>query len=259
MENGVAVRAEDLTKSYGNKEAVRGLSLEVRRGTFYGFLGPNGAGKTTSIKMLTGLIRPGGGRALVAGVDVAKNPLEVKRRIGLVPDEPRLFEKLTAREFLRFVGDVYGVPPDAAGRRSEELLEMFDLSDAGDEMLGGYSHGMGQKVSLAAALLHEPEVMFLDEPTVGLDPASARLIKDVLRRVVARGGTVFMATHILEIAEALCDRIAIIQDGRVRAAGTMDDLRSEAQSADDNTLEDVFLDLTGSSEGREVAGYLGEG
>ena len=258
METGSAVKAENLTKSYGSKEAVRGVDLEVERGTLYGFLGPNGAGKTTCIRMLTGLIRPSDGTVEVAGLDVTKRPLEVKRRIGLVPDEPQLFDKLTAREFLSFVGDVYRMPGEKSRERGDELLEMFDLTESAGSLMDGYSHGMRQKCALAAALLHEPEVLFLDEPTVGLDPASARLIKDVLRRIVARGATVFMATHILEIAQSLCDSVAIIQDGRIRASGTMDELRTEAHAADDNTLEDIFLNLTGSSEGREIAGYLGE-
>ena len=258
METKTAVRAENLTKNYGSKEAVRGVDLEVERGTLYGFLGPNGAGKTTCIRMLTGLIRPSSGTVEVAGMNVTEKPLEVKRRIGLVPDEPQLFGKLTAREFLGFVGDVYRMSREEARRRADELLEMFELSEAADSLMDGYSHGMQQKCALAAALLHEPEVLFLDEPTVGLDPASARLIKDVLRRITARGATIFMATHILEIAQSLCDGVAIIQDGRIRASGTMDELRAEAHASDDNTLEDIFLNLTGSSEGREVAGYLGE-
>jgi ABC-2 type transport system ATP-binding protein len=259
LEDGIMVKARDLAKSYGPKEAVRGVSLEVEQGTLYGFLGPNGAGKTTSIRMLTGLVRPSRGEAEVAGVNVVKNPLEAKRRMGLVPEEPQLFEKLTAREFLSFVGDVYGMPRDRARYRAGELLEMFDLEGAADELVGGYSHGMRQKCALAAALLHEPEVLFLDEPTVGLDPASARLLKDVLRRIVSCGGTVFMATHILEIAETLCDEIGIIQDGRILASGTVSELRSRAHASEDNTLEDIFLSLTGSSEGRVVADYLGEG
>ncbi len=250
------IRAVGLKKRFGSKEAVRGVSLDVPRGTLYGFLGPNGAGKTTTIKMLTGLVRPDAGTAEVAGVDVVRQPVEAKRRIALVPDEPVLFDKLTGREFLRFVGRVYGVPEADVRRRSEELLEMFDLVGAGNDLIGGYSHGMQQKIALAAALLHEPEVLFLDEPTVGLDPASARLIKDLLRRLVGRGGTVFMATHILEIAQALCDEIGIIQAGTILASGTMDDLRAQAHAAEDNTLEDVFLLLTGSSQEQDIAAYL---
>ena len=250
------IRATNLVKRYGDKEAVRGVELAVERGTLYGFLGPNGAGKTTTIRMLTGLVRPTAGEVEVAGVDVVRNPLEAKRKMALVPDQPALFDKLTAREFLRFVGDVYGVETGEAKRRSGELLEMFGLAEAADEITGGYSHGMRQKTALAAALLHEPEVLFLDEPTVGLDPASARLIKDVLRRIVERGGTVFMATHILEIAQVLCDRIGIIQGGLILASGTFAELRATAHAADDDDLENVFLSLTGSGEGRGLADYL---
>lgn len=252
------IKTHALTKRYGRKEAVRGVNLDVRRGALYGFLGPNGAGKTTTIKLLCGLLRPTSGEITVAGVDVVRDPLEAKRRISYVPDEPALFEKLTAREFLGFVADVYGVEQAEARDRSRELLEMFGLSGEADELLGGFSHGMKQKVVLAAALLHEPEVLFLDEPTVGLDPASARLTKDVLRRFVARGGTVFMATHILEMAEALCDEVGIIERGRMIASGTVTELRSLARSSRDDTLEDVFLRLTGSSEGRQIADYLEE-
>ncbi len=250
------IGAGGLVKTYGRKEAVRGVDLEVERGTLYGFLGPNGAGKTTTIKMLTGLLRPTSGTVEVAGVDMIKDPLQAKRRIALVPDQPALFEKLTAREFLRFVGDVYGVEPQKTQRRTGELLEMFDLSGAADEMLGGYSHGMKQKAALAAALLHEPEVLFLDEPTVGLDPASARLTKDLLRRLVERGGTVFLTTHILELAPVLCDEIGIIQNGSMLASGPFASLRERAHADEEENLEAVFLDLTGSGEGRQLAEYL---
>ena len=256
MSGGAAIRAGGLRKTYGRKEAVRGVDLEVERGTLYGFLGPNGAGKTTTIKMLAGLLRPTAGTVEVAGVDVLKDPTGAKRRLALVPDQPALFEKLTAREFLRFVGDVYGVEPGKAARRSGELLEMFDLSGAADEMLGGYSHGMKQKAALAAALLHEPEVLFLDEPTVGLDPASARLIKDLLRRLVERGGTVFLTTHILELAQVLCGEIGIIQHGSMLATGTVAGLRGRAHADEDENLEGVFLEFTGSGEGRQLAEYL---
>jgi len=266
-----SVIARGLTKSYGAKQAVRGIDLEVPPGMLYGFLGPNGAGKTTTIKMLTGLLRPSSGEVQIAGCDMLKEPSKAKACMALVPDQPRFFEKLSAREFLSFTADVYGVEPQKAKRRADELFEMFDLSGSADELVDGYSHGMRQKTALAAALLHEPEVLFLDEPTVGLDPASARLIKDILRGLVDRGGTVFLTTHILEIAEALCDRVGIIKDGTLLAEGSLDELRSrerrEADSeaetsidaranAGDESLEEIFLGLTGSGEGRELAGYL---
>lgn len=252
------IRATGLVKSYGAKPAVRGVDLDVRPGTLYGFLGPNGAGKTSTIKMLTGLIRPDVGHIEVAGVDMVRNPLEAKRRIGLAPDQPALPDKLSALEFLSFVGEIYGMPRETVVRRSAELLEMFDLSGAANDLVGGYSHGMQQKCALAAALLHEPEVLFLDEPTVGLDPRSARLIKDILRRLVARGGTVFLTTHILEIAQSLCDEIGVLNAGRIVASGTVAELRAQAHAGRDNSLEDIFLALTGSGEEREVASYLKE-
>lgn len=254
----MTIPARGLAKSYGRKEAVRGVDLEFDRGTLYGLLGPNGAGKTTTIKMLTGLLRPSAGTVEVAGVDVLKGPLGAKGRVAFVPDRPAFFEKLTAGEFLRFVGDVYGVGPRDTKRRTAELLDMFDLSASADELLGGYSHGMKQKAALAAALLHEPEVLFLDEPTVGLDPASARLIKDLLRRLVDWGGTVFLTTHILELAQVLCDEIGIIQHGSRLASGHFAGLRERAHADEDEDLEAVFLELTGSGEGRQLAEYLRE-
>lgn len=254
----LAINASGLAKSYGAKVAVRNLDLRVPHGALYGFLGPNGAGKTTTIRMLTGLVRPSRGSIQVAGVDVVRDPLEAKRRIGLVPDEPALFDKLTANEFLAFIADAYRVPPGTARTRASELLDMFDLTTAANDLIGSYSHGMQQKCALASALLHEPQVLFLDEPTVGLDPASARLIKDVLRRLVARGCTVFMTTHILEIAQALCDEIGIIHNGAILVSGTVAELRALAHATEDNSLEDVFLALTGASHDREVAEYLRE-
>ena len=263
------VRAEGLTKHYGKKEAVRGVDLSVPAGVLYGFLGPNGAGKTTTIKMLTGLLRPTSGTVYVAGHNMLEDPASAKARMALVPDQPRLFDKLSAREFLAFTAEVYGVEPEKATRRTDEMFEMFELSEAADELVDGYSHGMRQKTALAAALLHEPDVLFLDEPTVGLDPASARLIKDILRGLVERGATVFLTTHVLEIAEALCDRVGIIKDGRILAEGTIEELRAaeRGEGADEasargvadatgESLEEIFLGLTGSGEGRELAGYL---
>ena len=268
MVKSAAIEAGELRKSYGSKEAVRGVNLSVPAGMLYGFLGPNGAGKTTTIKMLTGLLRPTSGAVEVAGYDMLNAPASAKARMALVPDQPRLFGKLSAREFLAFTAEVYGVEPQKAKRRADELLEMFDLAEDADKLVDGYSHGMRQKTALSAALLHEPEVLFLDEPTVGLDPAGARLIKDILRGIVERGGTVFLTTHILEIAEALCDRVGIIKDGLLIAEGTLQELRAgdhgetgEAaaegtQSASDESLEEIFLGLTGSGEERQLAGYL---
>ncbi len=247
------IEVQGLTKRYGPVTAVSDVTFRVEAGEIFGFLGPNGAGKTTTIKMLIGLLRPSAGVALIGGHDVERDPTAAKSLIGYVPDEPYLPDKLSAREFLQFVGGLYRLPTAQARRRSEELLKLFDLTGRADELIGGYSHGMRQKTALAGALLHDPRALFLDEPTVGLDPRSARLIKDILRQLAARGTAVFLTTHILEIAERLCDRVAIIRGGRVIAVGTMDELRAEAH---DQSLEDIFLALTGGAEYAEIADVL---
>jgi ABC-2 type transport system ATP-binding protein len=250
-----AIAARNLRKNFNHIVAVAGVDLDVYGGEIFGFLGPNGAGKTTTIKMLIGLLRPSGGTAYISGHDIQAEPIVAKSLIGYVPDEPHLPEKLTAREFLEFIGGLYRVPNEQIRRRGEELLRLFDLQDHGDELIGGFSHGMRQKTALAGALLHDPCVLFLDEPTVGLDPRSARLIKDILRQLAARGTAVFLTTHILEIAERLCDRVAIIKDGRIIAAGTLDELR---QGSTGQSLEDIFLSLTGGAEYAEIAAVLAE-
>jgi ABC-2 type transport system ATP-binding protein len=248
--NPPLVSVEALTKRYGDMVAVDGISFDVRAGEIFGFLGPNGAGKTTTIKMLTGLVRPTSGSARICGYDIVDRPLDAKRAIGYVPDEPNLYGKLTAYEFLRFVADVYGVDGPQTGKRIEELLDLIELADAGANLIEGYSHGMKQKVALCAALLHEPRVYFLDEPTVGLDPKSARILKDIVRQVARSGNAVFMSTHIMEIAQGLCDRVAIIDRGKIAAIGTPADLSRLQGLA---TLEDTFLHLTGGIEDQRVA------
>ncbi|MCL6580000.1 MAG: ABC transporter ATP-binding protein [Firmicutes bacterium] len=249
-----AIRAEDLTKRFGDLVAVDGVTFEVLPGELFGFLGPNGAGKTTTIKMMVGLLRPTAGKVAVAGFDLAADPVSAKARLGYVPDEPALYDKLTGREFLRLVAAVYRMDWKTVQGRVVELLELFDLSAQADDLLGGWSHGMRQKVALAAALLHEPEVLVLDEPTVGLDPRAARLVKDILREFCRRGGTVFMSTHILEIAEAMCDRVGIIDRGRLVAVGTEAELRGRVGAGDSDalTLEDVFLRVTGGPESADA-------
>jgi ABC-2 type transport system ATP-binding protein len=249
-----SIELRSLVKMYGEKAAVEDVSLDVYGGEIFGFLGPNGAGKTTTIKAIVGLLRPTSGTVRVAGFDVQREPIPAKAASGYVPDEPNLYAKLTARELLRFVGDLYGVDPGQVERRSEELLRLFDLSQAADDTIDSYSHGMRQKTSLAAALVHDPRVLVLDEPTVGLDPKSARLIKDILRQLADRGAAVFLSTHILEIAERMCDRIGIINQGRLIAAGTMDELRDLGQG--ESRLEDIFLALTGGAEYAEIANVL---
>ena len=252
--NPPLIELRSLVKKYGEKPAVDDVTLDVYGGEIFGFLGPNGAGKTTTIKAIVGLLRPTAGTVRVAGFDVQRQPIPAKAASGYVPDEPNLYAKLTARELLRFVGDLYGVDPGQVERRSEELLRLFDLSQAADDTIDSYSHGMRQKTSLAAALVHDPRVLVLDEPTVGLDPKSARLIKDILRQLADRGAAVFLSTHILEIAERMCDRIGIINQGRLIAAGTMDELRDLGQG--ESRLEDIFLALTGGAEYAEIANVL---
>ncbi len=249
------IQTQHLVKRYGEKIAVEDVSIEVSGGEIFGFLGPNGAGKTTTIKMMVGLLQPTSGKIKVAGYDVQTQPLMAKAANGYVPDEPNLYPKLTARELLRFVGDLYGLSSAQVERRSEELLRLFDLTDAADDTIDSYSHGMQQKTALATGLLHDPKVLVLDEPTVGLDPKSARLIKDILRQIADRGAAVFLSTHILEIAERMCDRIGIIDKGHLIAVGTMDELRSLGKG--ETSLEDIFLDLTGGAEYAEIAEVLG--
>ncbi|MGE5222822.1 MAG: ABC transporter ATP-binding protein [Omnitrophica WOR_2 bacterium] len=241
-------------KRYGDKLAVDDVSFNVYGGEVFGFLGPNGAGKTTTIKMIVGLLQPTSGFVRVDGYDVQTQPLKAKAASGYVPDTPNLYPKLSGREFLRFVGDLYELERNRVERRIEELLRLFDLSDAGDDLLDSYSHGMKQKTVLAAALMHDPRVLVLDEPTVGLDPKSARLIKDILRQLADRGAAICLSTHILEIAERMCDRIGIINKGKLVAVGSMDELRAMGQG--ETSLEDIFLNLTGGAEDAAIAEVL---
>jgi ABC-2 type transport system ATP-binding protein len=256
MANGNAlIVTQALVKRYGDKLAVNNVSFEVQAGEVFGFLGPNGAGKTTTIKMIVGLLQPTSGTVKVAGYDVQAQPLQAKAASGYVPDTPNLYAKLTARDLLRFVGDLYDLDRRHMVQRTDELLRVLDLAEAGDNTIDSYSHGMQQKASLAAALMHDPKVLVLDEPTVGLDPKSARLIKDILRQMADRGAAVFLSTHILEIAERMCDRIGIINKGELVAVGTMNELRSLGK-AGEVSLEDIFLGLTGGAEEAEIAEIL---
>ncbi len=249
------IEISGLTKRFGERAAVSGLDLTVASGEIFGFLGPNGAGKTTTVRMLTGLIRPTSGRARVAGFDVAENPIAAKRAMGLVPDEPFVYPKLTGLEYLRFIGELYGVRLDEIRRRAPELLEMFELAPWGGELLESYSHGMRQKLVLAGVLLHEPKVLMLDEPMVGLDPKSGRLVKDIFRELAKRGTAIFMCTHVLEIAEKLCDRVGIMIDGRMIACGTLAQLREQGRGGGQD-LESIFLSLTGGAEYASLLRYL---
>ncbi len=242
------IEIQGLVKRFGTLTAVHRLDLRVTPGEIFGFLGPNGAGKTTTVKLITGLLKPTEGSVRVAGFDVAAQTLAAKRVMGLVPDEPFVYPKLTGSEYLRFIGELYGVPLDVQKKRVPELLEMFELGVWGGELLESYSHGMRQKLVIAGILLHEPKVLILDEPMVGLDPKSARMVKDILKQLRLRGTAIFMCTHVLEIAEKLCDRIGIMIGGKLVALGTLDELRAKAESGGHQGLEDIFLSLTGGHE-----------
>lgn len=241
----------DLTKIYRGIRAVDGLNLRVGEGRVFGFLGPNGAGKTTTIRMMAGVLKPTSGRILIAGKDLARDPSAVKRCVGFIPDRPFVYEKLTGLEFLHFVGSLYGLADGSeTERRIGRLMETFELTNWGDELVESYSHGMKQRLVMCSALLHEPRVLIVDEPMVGLDPKAARLVKNLFRGQAGKGVTVFMSTHSLEVAEEVCDEIAIIMSGKVIAQGDAASLR--AQAGVDGSLERVFFTLT--EEGRAAHG-----
>jgi ABC-2 type transport system ATP-binding protein len=244
-------------KSYGKFAAVKGIDLDVYRGEIFGFLGPNGAGKTTTIRMVAGVLQPTDGQVVVGGDDLEKNPEAAKSRIGYIPDRPYLYEKLSGGEFLRFVAGLWGKDGDAVEARADRLLELFQLSQWKDELIESYSHGMRQKILISSALIHQPELIVVDEPLVGLDPRSARLLKDLFRTFVKNGGTVFLTTHTLEVAEALCDRIAIINKGEIMAMGTMEELRSQVDAGGAH-LEEIFLKVTGGEAMADVVASLRE-
>ena len=237
------IQAIGLRKDYGDKTAVANVDLIVNSGEMFGFLGPNGAGKTTTIKMMTGVLRPTAGTVLINGVDIHCEPAKAKRSISFVPDTPYTYERLTAWEHLLFMGQLYGLPRKQAALRAEEELARWDLLAQAHVLTANFSHGMRQKLAVSAALLHNPAVLFLDEPTVGLDPRAARQLKDLLRELTNKGTTVFLSTHILEIAERMCDRVGIIDHGHLVALGSLSELQVAASST--GTLEDIFLKLTG--------------
>jgi ABC-2 type transport system ATP-binding protein len=236
------IELHEVTKKYGPKTAVDRLSLRVEPGELFAFLGPNGAGKTTTIKLLCGLLFPTAGTVRVGGYDLQSEGDKARQLLSYVPDQPYLYEKLTGREFLQFIADMYRMPADHARRRMDEVIGLFSLDEFVDDLTERYSHGMRQRTVFAAALLHEPRVLIVDEPTVGLDPRSVRLLKDLLRQEANRGVTVFLSSHSLEIVEQLASRIGIIDRGRLIGCGTLEALRKQA--AMDGSLEDVFLKLT---------------
>lgn len=239
------IEINELTKTFGSVKAVDRLTLRVEPGEIFGFLGPNGAGKTTTVKILSGIMRPTSGSVAVAGLDVAAEPLAAKRAMAYIPDEPFVYPRLTGWEFLRFIGDIYTVPYAEQKKRIPELLEMFELADFSGELLESYSHGMKQKLLIASVLLRRPRVVLFDEPTVGLDPKSIRRFKDLLAGIAAGGTSVFMCTHILDMAEKLCHTVGIIYRGRLIARGTVAEVkRMTSGAAGPRSLEDVFLELT---------------
>jgi ABC-2 type transport system ATP-binding protein len=241
-----------LTKSYRDLRAVDRISLNVKKGARFGFLGPNGAGKTTTIKMMAGVLRPTEGQIIINGYDLAESPSEVKQCIGFIPDRPFMYEKLTGLEFLHFVAGLYGLDHTLLlEQRIGDLLSLFELSHWEEELIESYSHGMKQRLVMCAALVHQPKVLIVDEPMVGLDPKGARLVKDIFRNQAENGTTLFMSTHSLEVAEEVCEEIAIIQAGRIIAHGTAGELREQAGM--DGNLEDIFLSLTQEKDDRPTS------
>ena len=254
-----AIVANNLSRSFSGFTAVDRIDLSVEAGQFFGFLGPNGAGKSTTIKMLTGLLEPSGGTIQILGQDLIANPVEVKRHIGVVPEGMALFGKLTATEYLHFVGRMYGLDKATTAQRTAELLEFMGLASEQKKMIADYSHGMGKKLALAAAVIHGPKVLFLDEPFEGVDAIAAGTLKNMLQGMIARGATIFLTSHVLEIVERLCSHIAIIHKGHIVANGSLDELRAGVQArltpgvdVDPNarlTLEQIFLNIVGGEVG----------
>ena len=237
------IRTQALEKRYGGFQALHPLDLHVKAGEVFGFLGPNGAGKTTTIRVLTGVLPPTAGSVQIDGIDLASQPVEARRRIGYIPDRPYLYEKLTGWEFVEFIAGMYDLSPQEMRAEGERLLKMHGLWEVSDHLVEGYSHGMKQRLILSATLLHRPRVLVVDEPMVGLDPRGARQIKQVFRDVAQEGRTVFLSTHSLDVAEEVCDRIAILNKGRIVALGDLAELRKAAEAGDAN-LEGVFLKIT---------------
>jgi ABC-2 type transport system ATP-binding protein len=246
-----AIEVQNLRKLYGEKAAVDGLNLTVPSGCFFGFLGPNGAGKTTTIKMLMGLAQPTSGSIALLGLQMPERSLEIKQRIGLVPDESLLFDHLTGGEFIEFVGRIYGLERDVARERAHELMDLFELHGNERKLINEYSKGMRKRVAMAAALIHRPQLYLMDEPFEGVDAVGARLMKDILLEQVRHGATIFLTSHVLEVVERLCDRVAIINEGRVVREGSMAELREGSE-----TLEDAFVRAVGVDRNAETLDWL---
>jgi ABC-2 type transport system ATP-binding protein len=251
------LQIDHLTKQYGDFTAVDDISLSVSTGEIFGFLGPNGAGKTTTIKVMAGLLKQDGGRIVINGHDVATDPLTCKQETAYIPDRPWLYEKLTGQEYLQFIGSLYGLDRETFNRESESYLTLFDLTAWRNHLIEGYSHGMRQKLIMTSMLMLKTPLVIVDEPMVGLDPKSARIVKELFKNRASAGATIFLSTHSLEIAEELCDRIGIISEGRLLTVGTMAELR-QAAGNDGLDLEAIFLELTGAWELREIIHSLRE-
>ncbi|MDA4118300.1 MAG: ABC transporter ATP-binding protein [Thaumarchaeota archaeon] len=254
-QEGIALRLDSLSKSYGEIKAVRGISISLRKGEILGLLGPNGSGKSTTMKMVLGILRPDSGTVLVYGEDVSKTPIETKRKMGYVAETPQLYEFLTGVEYIDFVAEMYDVPEAERRERIQHFLTGMQLAGHENEMISGYSQGMKQKVAIISALVHKPRILVLDEALNGLDPRSARLVKDLLRELTAEGVSILFSTHVLEIAQALCDRVAIMYQGTIIAEGTVAELRQQA-GLPGSTLEEVFLKMTGIDDIGEVVKEL---
>ena len=246
------IEALSLTKRYGSLEAVRDLTLHVSKGELFGLVGPNGAGKTTTIGMLTGQLSITSGQARINGMDVGSDAIAIKKILGVLSEQPFLYEKLTGREFLYFVRTMYEVDRDKKAKKVEGLLDLFDMKTATDDLIESYSHGMRKKIALCSTLLHDPRILFWDEPTGGLDARTAFVVKEIMRKLCQRGVTIFFTTHILEIAEHLCDRVGIIVNGHLEAVGSLEELRRGT----DASLEEVFLKLTGEMDVEKIEGIL---
>ena len=249
-----AIEARGLTKQFDDKLAVNQLDLQVAEGEFFGFLGPNGAGKSTTIKMLVGLLRPTSGQSIINGHDMWSDPIGAKRQIGVLPEGLTLYPRLTAREFIHFSGTMYGLAPEVVERRTNELLDLVDMSADANKLIVDYSHGMRKKTALAAAIIHAPRVLFLDEPFEGVDAITIRAIRGVLQQLRERGTTIFFSSHILEIVEKLCTRVAVINDGNLVAQGTIPELRALVASSAQSSLEELFLKAVGAGEADEDDG-----
>jgi ABC-2 type transport system ATP-binding protein len=254
---GDAIVVRGLTKVFKKRRAVDHISFRVARGRFFGFLGPNGAGKSTTIRMLTGLLRPTEGTVEIEGRSLAADLLGIKRLIGVLPEELALYERLTGEEYLHFAGRMYGLPRDETRRRTEELLEFLSLGDQRGKLIVDYSLGMKKKTALAAALIHNPRLLFLDEPLNGIDPVSARVVTDLLRRLAQKGVTLFFTSHVLDVVERLCDEVAVIHEGRLIAQGSLDQIRAQREVGSDASLEDVFLKLVAADVSREDLSWIG--